>query len=906
MSSRAQASRSTPFKFGDRHAHLLRGMGAILGWPFAALLLGAVLWATTYSLTERDRRSAETRALEEVASNTRAYAEQLERTVDQVAQVTLELKADVEEYGRPPDLESRRRNGLHPEAARLYTNIIDQNGFLVTSSLGTRGSGSIAGQPYFEAHRNTPGGDLRISEAAFGQRVGGPVVRFSRRIDTPDGDFGGVAMAAIEPSFLAAFHDEALMDTGDFVSVRFANGPLLATKVGGSSPKDMVFYLEDPVFGETAGVRWEPGEKFRDGQARIISWKKLEGYPLVALSAKPESTVFAGHVRNARALHNMAVIGSFFLLLFSLTGMSLSARLAARREQAEEVQANYRMATEAANEGFFIHRPLHGPDGRIADFIVEDCNERGAALINNTREDIIGARVTELIPGRYGQELLALYRRAMETGFHEDEIRVSPPSRMHATWVYRRLVRTGAGLTLTIRDISEAKAHEQALAQLANTDALTTLPNRHWLSNFLPNAVAQAEESQGRLAVLFIDLDNFKNINDTLGHEAGDALLQAAALRLKTAVRASDHVVRLGGDEFTIVLEHVALIDDVARVAKQVVREISEPFTLLGTTGHRVNASIGISMYPQDGRDGETLLKHADIAMYAAKAAGKGRYHFYQSHLSDTLILKLSKEQALRRAVEQDEFVMHYQPRVGAASGRLSSMEALVRWHSPERGLVYPVEFIDLAEDTGMIIRLGELVIEKVCAQIAAWQAQRLAVVPVSINVSGLQLREGRLSSFLSSCLERYGVAPALLEVELTESSMIDRNRIVAGELAALRSLGVKLLIDDFGTGYSSLAQLHRLDVDVLKVDRAFTTALGKGSEGESLFRAIVSMAGALDICVVAEGVETEEQLLVLQSLDCDEVQGHLVSRAVPAQEMPQMMRRSFLFAAPQNPAALA
>jgi diguanylate cyclase (GGDEF)-like protein len=874
-------------------------------WPLAALLLGVLLWAITYSLVERDRDAVEKRVSEETASDTRAYAQQLQRTIEQIDQLTLDLRTDVEESGRAPDLEVRRQKGLHPEHAQLYANIIGPDGTLLSSGLHIDDRKNVSDRPYFQAHMHDPSRELRISEAAPGRRLGGPVIRFSRRIDGPDGSFNGVAMAAVEPTYLAAFHDEALLGEGDFVSVRFVNGPLLATKTGGASSVEALFFTHDPVFTETSGVRWEAADKFHDNQARLIAWKRLDGYPLVALAATAKKNVFAEHLHNAHSLYNMAGIGSAFLLLFAFTGSILSARLALRRRQAEEVRATYRAATDAANEGFFILRPLYEQDGTISDFLFEDCNERGAELGGGKRSDVVGRTVLQLLSGSYGKEIVAVYRRAMESGFHEDEVRISPPSPVRAAWVYRRLVRTGSGLTLTLRDISEAKAHEQALSQLANTDALTTLPNRHWLANFLPIALRQAADGQSRLAVLFIDLDNFKNINDTLGHEAGDELLQTAAMRLKSAVRSSDHVVRLGGDEFTIVLQQVALVDDVARVARQVVKEVSEPFTLLGTDGHRVNASIGISMYPQDGRDGETLLKHADIAMYAAKAAGKGRFQFYQSHLSDTLLLKLNKEQALQRALERDEFVVHYQPRVDAGTGRLSSMEALVRWNSPERGLVYPMEFIELAEDTGMILRLGQQVFEKVCAQLAAWKAQQLTLVPVSVNVSALQLREGQISSCLAACIARHGLDPTLFEIELTESSMIEKNRVVTAELEHLRALGVKLLIDDFGTGYSSLAQLHRLDVDVLKVDRAFTAALGHGSEGESLFKAIVSMAGALDMCVVAEGVETEEQLRMLQALSCDEVQGYLVSQAVPAQEMPSMLRKRFLFQLPPNTPAL-
>lgn len=462
--------------------------------------------------------------------------------------------------------------------------------------------------------------------------------------------------------------------------------------------------------------------------------------------------------------------------------------------------------------------------------------------------------------------------------------------------MHRRLVRSGGALALTLRDISESKEHERQLMNMANADTLTALPNRNWLVNYLPLAVERASNIRGNLAVLFIDLDDFKNVNDTLGHAAGDELLKSAAVRVRALVRDSDHVVRLGGDEFTVVIEDVVQDEDVAKVAHHIVKSLEEPFTLGRLSGNRIRASIGVSVYPRDGSDGETLLKHADVAMYAAKAAGKGRVEFYHAQLSDRLVLRLSREQALREAIERDEFVLYYQPRVDTVTGRLCSMEALVRWMHPQRGIVHPLEFIEVAEDTGLIIALGTSVIEKACAQLAQWKAEGLPVVPISINVSALQFNKGNVREIVDRCMRRHGLESSLIGIELTESCMVGDEDIALLELNGLRALGVKLLIDDFGTGYSSLSQLQRMNIDVLKVDRAFTLGLSRGAEGEALFRAIVSMADALNICIVAEGVETPEQLGVLQSLDCDEVQGYLVSKPVSAADMSRLMQKRFLF----------
>ncbi|WP_192804929.1 bifunctional diguanylate cyclase/phosphodiesterase [Noviherbaspirillum aerium] len=866
----------------------------MLLWPVIGISVIYLLWVFTLSLIGMERRNAEAAALRLSASLSRAYAAQLERTIQEIDQLTLLLRYSWEEPGASLDLERQRDRGLFPGSAQLHATILDRDGNIVSSTMRSHERPNFADMPYFQRHRSSPDSGLQISQVSPGRRIGRDVVRFTRRLTAKDGTFGGVAVIVVEPSYLTTFHDAQTLGAGDFVSVRFINGSLIATKTGDHPSK--VYYRKDPVFLSDTGTEVEPREKFVDGQARFFSWNRLNMYPVVALAAIAERNALAGYEKTAFTYRRFAYAISALIAAFTVAGMFFTLRLAWRKRREEEIQTTMRLATDAANEGFYTIRPIRDRNAFITDFLYEDCNERGAELLGLPKAEVRGHRFSEFIPEDYREDLFALFRRALSSGFHEDEFRVPKNSRLRATWVYRRMVRSGDGLALTMRDISQAKENEFALSRLANTDALTMLPNRHWLSTFLPEALRRSAGRDGALALLFIDLDNFKNINDTLGHDAGDELLRSAAARLKSVVRASDHVVRLGGDEFIIVLENVDLVEDVSRVASHIVRVIGDPFTLGTSSIHHVNASIGISLFPQDGNDSDTLLKHADIAMYAAKAAGKGRYHFYHSHLSDTLLLKLDKEKALRDAVARDQFVMHYQPRVEAVSGRLSSMEALVRWKHPDRGLIYPNDFIGLAEDTGLILPLGELVIEKVCAQIAEWKAGGMAVVPVSVNVSALQLRNEHLAGFFSDCLRRHAIDSSLIEVELTESAMLDNSAVARRQLAELRKVGVKLLIDDFGTGYSSLAQLHQLDVDVLKVDRAFTTALADGN-GEVMFRAVTSMAEALEIRVVAEGVETAEQLRSLQRLHCDEVQGYLIAKALPATEIPSLIMQRFLFA---------
>lgn len=856
--------------------------------------LTAAIWGTVEHRITEQTYDAEIAAYNKAEALANSYAQQLRHTVEQIDQLTLRLKYDWEDRKAIVDLERDRIRGLFPES-QFYASIIGPQGDIETTTLNTPRTVNVSSLPAFKAHEAGCCDDLLITKIDTGRVTKRPVVRFSRRLSSPAGEFGGVVLVTVEPSYVVSFQEDWRRGKNDFISARLASGALIATKYGNLTTPIPIFYKDEPVFQKDSGVEVQNAERFIDGEKRIVAWRKLANYPLVAIAALSRKDALAETAAEAKDYRKAAAFASLLVLTFSVFAAYLSIRLSQKRRQADEATETYRTATDAANEGFFTIRPIVRKQGYIDDFLLEDCNHRGASLLGLGRSKLRGVRLSKLKHEALRDELFSLCTRGMEKGFFEEEIRVPLHSPMKATWLYRRIVFSGAGLALTIRDISDAKAHEQALSDLANSDGLTKLPNRHWLASFLPAAIDRAARRMGYLSVLFIDLDDFKNINNTLGHDSGDDVLLQATTRLKETLRSSDHVVRIGGDEFVVVLEHTDSADDAERVARSLISALAQPYVLFNGNSNRISASIGISVYPRDGDNAEVLLKHADIAMYAAKFASKGGYRFYEKQLSDALHARLDKEAALRRAVEQDEFVVYYQPRVDTFTGTLSSMEALVRWNRPGHGLVPPGEFIQMAEDTGLIVRLGELVIEKTVAQIAAWRREGKRLVPVSVNVSPQQLREGTVSAFFEQALRTYQIDSSLLEVELTESAVVDRSQVVCDELGRLRRQGLKLMVDDFGTGYSSLAQLHRLDVDVLKVDRAFTTALSEGSEGEVLFRAIVSMANALDIDVVAEGVETVEQLHILKSLNCAEIQGYIVSEPLSADQLPVLMRQRSL-----------
>jgi diguanylate cyclase (GGDEF)-like protein len=859
-------------------------------------VLGCLVWVLTWAKLKEEKAKTSAYAFREASSLSKAYATQLTRSVEQIDQITLSLKYYWQKTPGALNLQQQLRHGLYPASAHLWVTIVDREGYPVTSTINLKAdSPSVAHSKHFLAHKNDPSLGLLISAPVMGNGLARPVILFSRRLDRADGTFDGLVVVAAEPVYLASFTHASALRQGDFLSVTKGDGVMLARKVGEGRDFLTSHFRSIPIFETDEGVASLPQEKFVDSQPRIVAWQKIKTYPLVSTVGLAEKGVFAAYEEKAREYVHTAAAISVLLVFSAIAGTCLLGRAALRRRQADEVRTTFRLAIDGAREGFYMVRALYDEQRRPVDFVFENCNERAAAMLGLDREQLVGAKLSGLYGGEHAGALAATFGAALETGFYEDESRVPPASLLKASWIHRKLVRSGDGLAITLRDISDVKDHEEALWRMANGDAVTGLPNRHWLVNYLPSAVEQAGDQGTALALLFVDLDDFKNVNDTLGHASGDELLRAVASRLKSLVRPQDHVVRLGGDEFTVILERVESEDVVAQVADRVIASLREPFMLAGTSSHMVRASIGISMFPRDGADGDTLLKHADIAMYSVKAKGKGQWAFYQAQLSHTLALRLDKEAALRHALESDQFVLHYQPRVDTFSTELRSLEALVRWVHPKQGMIPPDQFIPLAEGNGSIVQLGELVIEKTCAQLAAWKAQGLPLVPVSINVSPRQFDHGDVSQFLADCMARHAIEPSLIEIEITESCMMGADPAVAGKLEAIGALGIKLLVDDFGTGYSSLGLLRQFDMDVLKVDRTFTVRLGRDKDDEAFFRAILSMAHVLGMSVVAEGVETLEQLRALQALSCDEVQGYLISRPVAASEVPALMHRRHL-----------
>jgi diguanylate cyclase (GGDEF)-like protein len=422
----------------------------------------------------------------------------------------------------------------------------------------------------------------------------------------------------------------------------------------------------------------------------------------------------------------------------------------------------------------------------------------------------------------------------------------------------------------------------------ADHDGLTGLPNRILFGDRLSRALAHARRNDLPVAVIVVDLDRFKEVNDSLGHAAGDDLLREAAQRMQRCVRDEDTVARLGGDEFALLLPHVSGIEGAVAVARRLLSAFSEPVPLDGQPV-LVTPSIGISIFPQDGADGDAVVAGADAAMYRAKERGRNTFEIFSQALRQEANERLALEAAMRRGLDAEEFVLHYQPKVDIRTGRITGAEALVRWNHPEKGLLYPGAFVPLAEQSGLVGALGEFVIAAACEQLAAWRAEGLPDLTVAVNVSASQLRGG-LADYVTTVLRLAGIPGRCLELELTESAALDSLEVTVEQIEELRALGVSCSIDDFGTGYCGLSYLNRLPIDALKIDRSFITELSGGSD--TIVTAVIALGHSLGLKVIAEGVETADQLAYLASRGCDEMQGFLFSRPVPADEFAGLVRR--------------
>ncbi|MGD9849383.1 MAG: putative bifunctional diguanylate cyclase/phosphodiesterase [Desulfuromonas sp.] len=563
-----------------------------------------------------------------------------------------------------------------------------------------------------------------------------------------------------------------------------------------------------------------------------------------------------------------------------------------RRQAQADLQASerhYHSLFESIDEGFCVMEVEFDDDGTVSDLRLREINRIFSAQ-TGLGPDCLSRSIRELLP-EIDPFWLQTYGAVARTG---EAIRFQRPEqqlgRFFDVYAFRPDNGSRNQVAALYRDITEQKRYEEQLKHLATHDVLTGLANRTLLLDRLEQAIHYAHRSGRLVAALLFDLDRFKVINDSLGHNFGDQLLRAVAGRLQHCVRETDSVARLGGDEFVVILAEVADMKDIALVAGHLLEQLNRPYRVEDRE-IRLSASLGISLFPRDSDDSATLLRNADMAMYRAKRLERSSFLFYAPEMNQRLQETMELEEALRQALEQEQFLLHYQPKVNLATGQICGCEALVRWQHAQRGLISPAQFIPLAEETGLIVPLGDWVLRQACAQTCQWRNAGLQPVPVAVNLSARQFRKGDLTQRLQSILQHSGLAAGELELELTESMIMDNPQQAVQIMHELKQLGLSLSLDDFGTGYSSLNYLRRFPVDNLKIDRSFIRDVATDTSGASVVTSIIQIAHNLGLGAVAEGVETRDQLDFLRRCGCDQLQGYLFSKPLAAEDFAAFLR---------------
>ncbi len=570
-----------------------------------------------------------------------------------------------------------------------------------------------------------------------------------------------------------------------------------------------------------------------------------------------------------------------------IIGLTVSARDLTERKKSEEKLHQLAAVVQNTAEGVIVTDAA----GKIITV-----NNAFTVITGYPEEEVLGQNPRFLNSKKHDRGFYTTLWATIDTaGFWQGEIwDRRKTGEIFPTWSTISSVKDSDGKLVNyvsvFSDISSIKRSQEKLDFLAHHDPLTELPNRLLFNDRLRHALKRALRESKEVAVIFLDLDRFKNINDSLGHPIGDILLQEAAERIMALVRSEDTVARLGGDEFIILIEEVSDIQGIAQLAQKIVDVFDRPFLIKEHELH-LTVSAGISLYPDDGEDGPTLVKNADAAMYRAKEEGRNDYQFYTKALTTAVFERLTLETKLRHAVKNKELVLHYQPQYLLATGEIIGAEALVRWQHPDMGLVMPAKFIPLAEESGLIVAIGKWVLHEACRQMKCWVDANLSLKRIAVNLSGIQFQRGNIVATIKHTLDQIGLSPQRLELEITEGLIMQKTDRAISMLTRLQDLGITIAIDDFGTGYSSLSYLKQLPVDKLKIDRSFVRDITHDANDEAITRAVVALGQSLQLKVIAEGVETEEQRKFLENLGCDESQGNYYSPAVPAEEFLKLFK---------------
>jgi len=786
-----------------------------------------------------------------------------------------------------------------PKESPMNPLYADEKGIIRSARYPAALNNDVSQISYFTHHRDSESLKLKVQKPAMGIGAlsGKTVIRFSRRVNKNDGSFGGVISIAFLQDELTNFISGSSLRPNDVVGIKFGSGDWLSYDIIENSTKQAPV-LEPLTFASNHDIE---SNMMVNNKLSVFSSVGLNHYPLLTFVSITHDNLMQPYLETERAYKLTLATGTVLILITCIIGIWFQLKSEQEKSYEESVQNTFRLAVDGAQEELYMLSQFLNPAAGQVDFKIEDCNGQAVRLSGVRRSDLIGSSISQLMNEANFDFTRLFLLGAMANGFAENEVQLYREGVKLKRWYHCRAVRADLGLAVTLRDIHEVKEKEQQLQALAMTDSLTQLPNRHWMNQHLPEIIRQATSTNKKFGVLFIDLDNFKNINDTLGHQEGDQCLKDIAHALRESIRKQDHVIRLGGDEFMVLLQSLEDTHVVSEIASHLLISLRSAGKGSEWSTMRTRASIGGAIFPDDATTAEALIQAADIAMYEAKRAGKDRFARYTHAMHDHISDRITLETALQQAVPENQLMLYLQPRVDAFNGYLCGFEALLRWQHPVMGVISPDRFIPLAEETNLIVDIGNWVANSTCELIARWMNEGRSIQPISINVSAKQLKDRVFREALERSMKRYGISSSQIAIELTESSMIGDDKTTQEELRMLEGMGLKLMIDDFGTGYSSLSHLQKLNVDVLKIDKSFVQALSSQDQSEPLCQAMIQIGKTLGMAVVAEGVETEEQLVALQAMGCDEIQGFLIAEPLPIPKAEELLTHGPFFKPLQN-----
>jgi diguanylate cyclase (GGDEF)-like protein/PAS domain S-box-containing protein len=841
------------------------------------LLLSAGIWGYTVSHARDEATTAIANEVERNENLSLALGEQTLRIVRNIDQLLLIIKDQVEQNGSSPSVSRLIAGKIIDSDIYTFAGVTNAKGDVVASAQPTPPT-NLGNLDYFQEQLHNTDRHLLISKPRIGRFTGRRVILFSRRIDQPDGAFGGVVIIGIDPRVFTQLYEKPRLNPSAVIALLKNDGIILARRIGLYSAAETEIQNTDLL----ARMHDAPGSGFSikttlAGAPRFVSASVLADYNLTLTIGTVESEVLANARRQGRELYIEAVLETAFVWLFC----GILAVILMRQRRSEMHIRNQAALLDKARDAIIVRTLKH----KIVYW-----NKGAERLYGWSAEEAIGQQISALLTGdsqASDHATDAVLKDGEWRGEVEQRHKNGSLFTVEGHWT---LVSGDAREPQSIfeinTNISNRKIAERKIHYLAYYDSITGLPNRLYLQDRLASALERSSRNNRPGALLLIDLDNFKTLNDTLGHDKGDLLLQEVASRLQANARRVDTVARLGGDEFVMMLEDLADQEQTAgsqvhTVGEKILLALSQPYDINGALYH-TSASIGLTLFYNNQDQVNDLLKRADMAMYQAKAAGRNTMRFFSPAMQAAVTRRAMLETDLRDGLSRNEFLLHYQPQI-AGEGQITGAEALVRWQHPQHGLVPPSEFIPLAEDSGLIFPLGLWVLNTACRQLALWAADtRSAALSISVNVSARQFQHPHFVDILLEVLQQTGANPHLLKLELTESLFVTDMEIATAKMNTLRAQGVEFSLDDFGTGYSSLSYLKRLPLKQLKIDQSFVRDVLTDSNDAAIAIMIVALARSLGLEVIAEGVESIEQRQFLLEHGCPLYQGYLFSRPVP------------------------